>query len=556
MEHLKWTTIGFILVAAMFLTGTTVMGQQQLPSVYDPGRIEQRFEEPRKPLSQPDAIIPERVEPLPHADADAIRFFLRSIVIEGVTVFDEKELEPYYTDMLDSEVSLADLERLAERLTVHYRNAGYILARVVVPAQTVDDGVVRLIVVEGYIDQVSIEGDLRGREQLFSRWSERLRASRPLHNRVLERYVLLANDLPGARVVARVRPSKDVPGAADLVLQVEHSYWRAAVGTDNRGTKDSGPWTVNVSGSLNSALGLYERTSLTWVQATDFDELTYLALRQEHVLNSEGTRLTLGTNQIWSEPSGLLGQLGYRTRGETYLLTLSHPLLRSRTRNLSVHGGFVARDSYRNSDFFEANEDRTRVFTLGGTYDWADTLGGVSIVDFALHKGVDALGAHRDAASVAQRSDGVVDFTKLTFSAARTQSLPSNFSLMFMVAAQYAFDSLLASEEFGYGGVQFGRGYDSSAITGDHGLAGLLELRYDWRFENALVQILQPYTFFDAGQTWDRNRADESGSSTGLGVRAYAHGLEADLQMACPLSRVSTERSLDPRVFFMLRYRM
>ncbi len=541
-------------MAALFLTGKTAMAQ--LPSAYDPGRIEQRFEEPMVPLSKPGAVIPEREEPLPQVDADAIRFFLRSIVLDGVTVFEEKELEPYYSDMLNSEVSLSDLERLADRLTVHYRNAGYILARVVVPAQAIDEGVVRLIVVEGYIDRVTIEGDLRGREQLFERWSEGIRASRPLHTRVLERYVLLANDLPGARVVARVRSSKEVPGAADLVLQVEHSYWRSSVGTDNRGTDDSGPWTVNISGSLNSVLGLYERTSLTWVQATDFDELTYLALRQEHVLNSEGTRLTLGTNQIWSEPSGTLGDLGYRTRGETYIVSLTHPLLRSRTRNLSVHGGFVARDSYRKFDGFDGSEDRTRVFTVGGTYDWADTLGGVSIVDFALHHGVNGLGAHRDAASVAQRADGVVDFTKLAFSAARTQDLPSNFSLMFMVAAQYAFDSLLASEEFGYGGAQFGRGYDSSAITGDHGLLGLLELRYNWLFENSHIQVLQPYTFFDAGQTWDRNRSDESGSSTGLGMRVYAHGLEADIQMACPLTRVSTERNLDPRVFFMIRYRM
>ena len=122
-------------------------------------------------------------------------------------------------------MTLADIYKIVDSLTARYRNDGYILSQVVVPAQSVEHGVIRLQAIEGYIADVRVEGgdaDLRAR---VGRYGEKIRAIRPLTAAALERYVLLLNDLPGVRVHAVLAPAS-TPGASELVLQVRSTPCR------------------------------------------------------------------------------------------------------------------------------------------------------------------------------------------------------------------------------------------------------------------------------------------------------------------------------------------
>ena len=106
--------------------------------------------------------------------------------------------------------------------------------------------------VEGFIDKVLVEGETRGRAGLFRAWGEKIKASRPFQVVVLERYSLLANDLPGAQVRAVLRPSEETPGAADLIFEVTHQTVEAAANLDNRAPKTTGPLQGLVSLTGNS----------------------------------------------------------------------------------------------------------------------------------------------------------------------------------------------------------------------------------------------------------------------------------------------------------------
>ncbi len=100
-------------------------------------------------------------------------------------------------------------------------------------------------------------------------------------------------------------------------------------------------------------------------------------------------------------------------------------------------------------------------------------------------------------------------------------------TLQLAMGGQYAFDPLLASEQYSIGSYPFGRGYDPSTINGDHALAGKLELRYDLTDFAAQIANLDSkkfsfgtFGFYDHGRTWDYHRNDsERISSTGLGIR-------------------------------------
>ena len=124
---------------------------------------------------------------------------------------------------------------------------------------------------------------------------------------------------------------------------------------------------------------------------------------------------------------------------------------------------------------------------------------------------------------------------------------------------QYAFDSLLSSEEFGLGGPQYVRAYDPSEVTGDHGIAFKLELQKGVKTNWNYLKSLQSYLYFDHGTVALRNTTavqDSSSSRTavGLGMRGNINKwLSGYIEVGQPLSGdVSAEGNSDPRFFFSL----
>src|SRR5690606_13126358 len=95
---------------------------------------------------------------VPPATAEQIRFRLTRLVVEGASVYSEAELAPLYADALGKVVSLAVIYRIADSITAKYRSDGYVLSRAVVPAQRIDEGVVRIRVVEGFVNGIVIQG--------------------------------------------------------------------------------------------------------------------------------------------------------------------------------------------------------------------------------------------------------------------------------------------------------------------------------------------------------------------------------------------------------------
>ena len=139
--------------------------------------------------------------------------------------------------------------------------------------------------------------------------------------------------------------------------------------------------------------------------------------------------------------------------------------------------------------------------------------------------------------------------------------MPSDLRLSAKIAGQWASTPLLSSEEFAFGGPSFGRAYDSSEITGDHGTALALELQYKAQPKVPLIKSFQPYAFWDFGATWDIDAKDDTerrtGSSTGLGMRlGITDYVNSSFELTLPLTRAVSSADIgeenDPRFFFNL----
>ena len=191
-----------------------------LPGTALPGQIEKQFQKPPKMrATEPSrVVVPEADQPAASNTQD-IRFMLTQLAIEDATVYFEEALLADYKNRLNTEVALSDIYQIASALTAKYRNAGYILSRVVVPAQSVDGGVVHLKAIEGYVADVIIEGADGDQRKLVESYAAKIKQSRPLTNAVMERYLLLMNDLPGAFARAAIKSSAGEPGASEMTVQ-------------------------------------------------------------------------------------------------------------------------------------------------------------------------------------------------------------------------------------------------------------------------------------------------------------------------------------------------
>ncbi len=524
------------------------------------GQIERQFQRSPEPRAQPGSMQLPEVPQKPPTNASDIRFPLSQIVVEGVTVYPESALRPFYEGMLDKDVSLADVYAIAGALTARYRNDGYILSQVLVPAQTVEGGRIRLKAVEGYVADVRVEGEVDTRRGLVTTYAEKIMAARPLTAAVLERYLLLMNDFPGAFARATLVPSKTEQNASDLVVQFSQSRVSGGLSVENRGSKTLGPVRWSADLDLYSALGLHDRTGVRIVSTLN-RELDYFSLSHDEQIGSEGGKLGLQFNVVRSRPdeSQSFIPLNLETSSKSGSVSYSYPLIRSRSENLYLRGGVSVHDGYTQVFGVTDTEDHIRALRLGLSYDLADGYRGINIVDVEIGQGMRGLGASKAGAIDLSRAAGKPDFTKLSFYAARLQSLAQKWSLLVAVNAQYAGTDLLSPELFNFGGEQFGRGYDPSELVGDSGAAMKLELRYTNSLPDGLSYT--GYCFYDAGLVRQRTPAgapaSESAASAGLGLRyTFGRYLSGFVEIAKPLDRaVATEGNHNPRAYAGLSVR-
>lgn len=572
------SAVVLVMLAAVGAAFTTdpARAQVALPPSVEPGRPEQRFQQPPQIPQEPSGVI--IIPPLPNLqtppDADSKQISLRNITVvnakSGKTlIYSKKDLELLYANLIGKEnEKLSKLFAVANEITKKYGNDGYILSFAYIPPQRIEkNGDAIIKVVEGFVDKVEFDKTkIAGRSDLVNALIERIRLSVPLQSSDLEQSLLLLSDLPGLSVQSNIKASDKTQGASTLYIEVSQKPIDASVSVDNRGTRSLGKNQGVANVSFNSLFGLYERTNVTYARSPDWHEFSYLAVGQQHILNEFGTSLALNGSRSWSRPGDRLKVLEVESSGTTAGFAINQSIIRSRRQNLSFQGGFTYRNSTTDQLQQRSAEDHVRYLTFGLNYDFKDSFQGSNLAQIAVSHGLNVFNATRADDPMKSRLNGKPDFTKFNVDLVREQQLIQEVSLQARASGQWSADSLLAAQEFGIGGEPFGRAYDSSEITGDHGITGSIEARYTPELNIPHLNSLQFYGFYDIGAVFQRNPINkpkkESAASVGIGIRAGVFDyVSGSLELAQPLTRAVIEEQSRgnngkaPRVFFRLTAR-
>lgn len=534
-------TFGFALAAAIAAFGPNpgfaqapAAGQQLLERVPPPAPPIPRILPEAPPAVAPGLQLPPAAPP---AAVPAVNVGVANVLIEGATAFPEPQLAPLAAGLTGPAVPLGKIEAARVAILNLYRSHGYVLTTVT--ANVDRTGTLRFDILEGRIRDVKLEGDIGPAGTQVLRFLHHLTETRPIDIATLERWLLLAQDVPGVSLQAVLRPNPDEPGALTLVARVERQWANGLFTMDNRAFPLTGPQEGLAVLDLNSFTEFGEQTEFS-LYKTAGDTQTFGQASETFFAGGSGLRIRLYGGAGDSTPSGFLRAIGYEGKTDTFGGSATYPIIRSRQQTLNLTGYFdaIQDEIWTNSgpagQRERASHDSIAVVRLGTNYAVQDVLAGadrsaINAVTVRLSQGL-PLGTGNDNPNPSRPGERV-DFTKLDAQISRTQTLfqpwpNASVALEGLAGGQITNKVLPSVETFFLGGSQFTRGYWSGEVTGDQAVVWTVELQLNTgiditAFHRPINLAAQFYLFYDYGYAWQliRSVPNTRLTSEGIGVR-------------------------------------
>lgn len=534
-------------VAALFLMLTLawaapVWAQQPVaPPRYDPRQTEKKIEnlEAGQDRAKPSVRLPGIPKTEVRASTKPL-FKLQAVSVEGASAIAGDALAETYKPFLGKTVSQADLVAIADGMTDLYRVSGYSLSRAIIPPQDIKNGRIRVKVIEGYIVAVTLKGDDVDRFWIRP-LLERVVGERPSQLRTLERQLLLANDIPGVQVAdTALEEIGRLSGKFRLIVRVK--TWRifAALGFDNQGAAAVGPYEAFATAGFNSYLLHGDSLSLS-ASSTPFAvrEFAFGRLSYDAPVGTDGARL--GFNALYSNvaPGDARQLVNNHSITETYEVKGSVVPLETRKSSLWLTGIFGFSDNTERDNLGMIYKDHLRYVSLTADYKLQDSFAGWNYLSVTARQGLTILGASNKDDDLLSRDGASGNFSLLNYSFARLQQFSDVWSVKASVNGQWAGGPLLISQQFYLGDGAYGPGF----YSGDSGIYGYGEMRFDQSVSNNVLKGYQLYGFFDKGAVWSFNNDGQvlSIASAGAGIRFFlAEQWQAGVGFAVPVHAGTT----------------
>lgn len=524
----------------MAVAGLVAPARAQLQPGFAPGTVSpiQPLVPPRPPSVAPGIPVAPAIPQV--APTPGAVLAVQDVAVEGGSVYPRERIAKLTEGLTGPAVQQSQIENARASIVDMYRRDGYVYT---VANAILSQGHLRFVVIEGHIADVKLDGDIGPAGTQVLRFLGRLTEERAIRVADLERWLLLASDVPGVTLRSTLVPSADDPGALTLVAKVSRQAVSGSVLLDNRAFKQTGPEEGLAVLDFNSFTQFGERTELSFYHSLLNSSQIFGQASSEFYLGGSGLKLKIYAGSGDATPNGPLTTIGYDGTTTIFGAQLTYPLVRVRQYTLNLFGAFDAEESQitntlgLNGARVQQSSDSLRILRGGAEYARLDNLFGPEMsatngASVRLSQGLTILGAAQNGDGQAPRLNERVDFTKFNGTISRNQMLfqpwnGASVALQGTLAGQYTGDILPLAEKYYLGGPHFNRGYYWGQVTGDNALQASAELQLNmpiplpasipWEL-NA-----QWYAFYDWGETWERQSTDPSYviRSYGGGVRLY-----------------------------------
>jgi hemolysin activation/secretion protein len=481
----------------------------------------------------------------PPPGADRLLITLSGVTIEGALPQMAAANAATRARLSGKTILVAEIFNAASDLENAYAQAGFVLARVILPAQELrDGGRLRIVVVNGFVETVETSAVPPRVRDRITALTAPLVGQRSLRLPALERRLLLAGDTYGVALGSALAAGAQ-PGATTLILKPEFRPVTGFFAFDNIVSDDLGPLVLSAGVELNSPFS-YGETIYARLSAAPTDDhgnnvgsvfgsdpsLRTASLGVVVPIGLDGLTLNLETTDSRTAPDDPTAPTV--SRYTRHSVRLFYPFIRSRQRNIS---GRLSLDLQEDEQFLVAGGGRTPVYrdettVLRAAVDgfWLTETGSAIEAGAVLSRGIDAFGA-RSASNTAggpplSRQGADAEFTKLEVSGRLRRKLSERFSLSLSGRAQSSFgDPLITGEQFGIAGPQELSAFDAGTIKGDNGWVVRAEVSAPRQITLAdRAVLMSPYVFAAVGNV--RRERPTATEARSVSANAYGIGIE------------------------------
>lgn len=503
---------------------------------------------PQAPVTPHAVSIPEGAGLAPPAGSEALSISLAKVEVEGGFPELVGKADTLVAAFSGKATTVAELYAAARALEKAYFASGYGLVRVSVPPQELKDGgAARLVVVDGYIEQLDLQPLPRNVRHRIGAILQPLVGKRHLKLAELQRRLLLAGQVPGVTLRSTLAAG-EATGASLLVIEARYAMVAGQASVDNTLSSALGRAAPVISLSENSLSGHGEQVyiSVSGDSRTDQNGFTSpnprnraLAVGAVIPIGVDGLSGTWEVSESITTPHAQSNGFQNQSVFDRYSAGLTYPVSLTRDQSVTVGVAFDMTNEWLSAHApvpTPISIDHLRVLHLsldGYRFTpWNGSISGHAGLEF----GVDAMGARTKAEATAaiplSRQGSDARFSKLDLNLSYSQTLHDHLVFDGTVRAQTGFGhAMSSSEQIGVVSTTGLSGFDSGSLEGDAGYVLRSALSSPWAVNaGRFGYVLAPYGFAACGEIdLERPTAQEHATVTaqsyGVGLRlGAAHG--------------------------------
>lgn len=415
-------------------------------------------------------------------DGQSVRFDVTRFDIVGNTLLPASEVDAVLRNYLGPGRDVASVQQARRALEDLFHARGYSLVSVRLPQQQVDDGVVRLQVVQPVIGRVDVIDNAHFSQANVRHSIPALQEGAAPDTRAIAANLKQANENPARQLTLKLASSAAVEDQVDATVEVrDETPWKLIGSVANTGSDATGKTQVGVALQHANLFGLDHVATLQYITSAESPGRVKVYGAGYHIpFYTLGDSLDLYASYSNVDAGTLSAgafNLAVSGKGAVYGARYNQALLRRGSVESSLAYGMEIK-SYRNSVQLEGIElgNNVTVRPLSLSYQAsAPMTRGQWRSQLALVRNLPG-GPNGDQRAVALvRSNARADYTLLRLSASATRIIAQDWQLRAIVNGQYTRDALVPGEQFGAGGASSVRGFLEREFANDVGATLNLE---------------------------------------------------------------------------------
>ena len=479
------------------------------------------------------------------APGEVITFELKKIVTDASAVLTDAELDAIIKPYEGKQVQLNDIYAIVDKINALYNDKGYVTCRAFLPPQTITDGTVKLLLVEGRTGSTIVNNNKYTKTKYITNRMH-LAKGEIANIKQLNKDLLLFNATNSTQLRIMMKAGTE-PGTTDYEItayEPMRDTW--TIFEDNAGSDTSGEYRTGLFFNTKSLSGHCDALSLGTVISEGTKAANVMYSRS---LGRSGTKMNLvySTNAV----EVVKGEYEDMIKGHanSYAIGFTQPIVVNETTRTELSLDYNRQNS--KTDFMPAGtrfnivDDSVQDFSLG----FAITNYGASHVFYQKHSYV--RGYSESAPDMSAQNSQNFGFYK--FNAMYQKLYKAGQMWNLRLDAQWSgSEGMVSSRQFYMGGMYSVRGYKENYLGGDSGFTFSAEYAVPVINKNTSA-----FTFFDYGHVYGNGQSDDQHnvlSSVGLGIRSTINQYcSASLILGIPLQReFSAEKVSKTRLHFIV----